>query len=466
MAGFKLSGDINSEKIFLINRSEIEGRLDARYNFAKSTNIIESQHPIKKIKDICVVSMTGGTPSKANSDYWNGSIPWASPKDVKERYISETQDYITEIALERSSTKLIPVNSLIIVFRGIQGKFNTAINKQPIAINQDLKALLFKDNINPEYISCFFSVFQTVVFPLITKQSTTVESINTEQFDNLGIPIPPINIQNHILDIYNTAYSHKQQKEAEAQQLLDSIDGYLLRELGIELPEVDNSLESRIFQVQYSDITSRFDAQYYKGRIDHPSFVKLSEFASVKGGKRIPKGLSYSQEDTQYKYLRVTDLSDNLDVYKLKSIDESIYSLLERYKINDGDIAFSIAGTIGKAIIMKSTPTDYNVILTENCAKIVIHDSERIHDIYLVEILNSSTVQTQVGINYIQTTIPKLGLDRISELKIPIPPLEKQKAIAAYIQGIRNKARQLQEEAQQILEQAKQEVERMILGEK
>ncbi len=184
----------------------------------KST--FKTKFTLKTIKDICISSVSGGTPSKSNQNYWKGNIPWASPKDIKKHFIYDTEDHITEEALKESSTKLIPENSLLIVFRGLQGYFNTSINKVPLTINQDLKALTFISGVNSEYISYIFEIFQKYVFPLITKQSTTVQSINTEQFVDLKIPIPPIKIQNKIVELMNNAYIIKQQKEQEAENLL------------------------------------------------------------------------------------------------------------------------------------------------------------------------------------------------------------------------------------------------------
>ena len=59
----------------------------------------------------------GGTPSKANPAYWNGPIPWVSPKDMKTRVIRETVDGITTEAIERSSAKLVPPKAVLIVTR-------------------------------------------------------------------------------------------------------------------------------------------------------------------------------------------------------------------------------------------------------------------------------------------------------------------------------------------------------------
>lgn len=82
----------------------------------------------------------GGTPSKANSTYWDGSILWASVKDVgKSKYLDNTIDRISEAGLVDSSSNLIEPGNLIVVTRMGLGK--VSINRVPVAINQDLRAL-------------------------------------------------------------------------------------------------------------------------------------------------------------------------------------------------------------------------------------------------------------------------------------------------------------------------------------
>ena len=71
--------------------------------------------------------------------------------------------------------------------------------------------------------------------------------------------------QTKLVYLYQTAYTQKQQKEAQAKALLASIDAYLLNELGITLPEKDTSLQSRIFTTSFSEVSGgRFDGYYYQ----------------------------------------------------------------------------------------------------------------------------------------------------------------------------------------------------------
>src|SRR5262245_17343446 len=70
--------------------------------------------PVKRLKYVGSFC-GGGTPAKDNLDYWNGDIPWVSPKDMKARRVSDSEDHITPSGLENSSTRMVPPDSVLIV---------------------------------------------------------------------------------------------------------------------------------------------------------------------------------------------------------------------------------------------------------------------------------------------------------------------------------------------------------------
>ncbi len=134
----------------------------------------------------------GGTPSKNNSTYWDGDIFWASVKDVgKGKYIDETIDRITEAGLADSSSNLIPTGSLIVVTRMGLGK--VSINRVPIAINQDLRALSLSSLVSIYY---HYNFFKTHGFE---GTGLTVKGIKVEELLNIPFPLPPLTEQHRIV---------------------------------------------------------------------------------------------------------------------------------------------------------------------------------------------------------------------------------------------------------------------------
>lgn len=195
----------------------------------------------------------------------------------------------------------------------------------------------------------------------------------------------------------------------------------------------NNINNDKIFIVDWSSARERLDAQYHKEHFDFTGYHRLSEYVFINGGKRIPKGLNYSTDhDSPFLYLRVADLTDDcqIDYDNIKRIDESLYKILHRYDIHNGEIALSIAGSIGKVLLLHNIPEEFNVILTENCAKISVKSAEQLYPEYLSILLTLPIVQKQIMLNYIRTTIPKLSLERLGRIMIPsIPDKDKQQSI-------------------------------------
>jgi len=209
---------------------------------------------------------------------------------------------------------------------------------------------------------------------------------------------------------------------------------------------------NRVFILQKSELEKRFDPQFYINRIKIKNSVKLSTLVKVKGGKRIQLGKYYSEIPTDFQYLRVSDMKKfgliNWD--GLKYIPEDVYIFLERYKVEKGDVIISIAGTVGKTALIEK---DFkNTILTENCAILEIRDKSKLLPKYLHILLELSTSKRQIELGFIQTTIPKLGFDKIEQLQLPaIPFLDKQiEIIGLYDKSFAQKQKN-QAEAQKLL---------------
>lgn len=170
-------------------------------------------------------------------------------------------------------------------------------------------------------------------------------------------------------------------------------------------------------------ISNRLDVDFYKEINFYEGFVSLSDYVTVKGGKRIPKGKNFSSCKTDYLYLRLGDIADinEVDYFVLKCIDEELFRQLQRYEIGNNSIVISIAGTIGKVILLKEIPKDKRIILTENCAQLVLKTDNVLPE-YLKILLELPHIQEQITKNRIKTTIPKIGLDRIGKLQIPLIP--------------------------------------------
>lgn len=145
------------------------------------------------LKHLCKFS-GGGTPSKDNLSYWaDGHIPWVSPKDMKTFWLSNSQDKLTDLAVQESSTNYVKAGALLMVVRSgiLQRTIPIAINTVEVTLNQDMKALRFNERMDAEYAANY--IFGNIPSLLLewTKEGATVESIEQEYLSNGLIPVPP-----------------------------------------------------------------------------------------------------------------------------------------------------------------------------------------------------------------------------------------------------------------------------------
>ncbi|MBX3053890.1 MAG: restriction endonuclease subunit S [Caldilineaceae bacterium] len=161
-------------------------------------------------------------------------------------------------------------------------------------------------------------------------------------------------------------------------------------------------------------------------------WTRLGETASVRGGKRIPKGYTFVPGPTAHIYIRVTDMKNgSIEDSDLRYIDEDVYRAIERYTIEKTDLYITIAGTIGQ---VGEVPDKFHGMnLTENAAKISPYLIDRR---FLRHFLNSPFVQRQFDAKVNKMAQPKLALIRIQTTLFPLPPLAEQQRIVERVEAL------------------------------
>ena len=169
-------------------------------NNLKSYNLKNVKFDVVPLKSILSMFEGGKTPSTSNDKYWNGTICWTSPKDFDGVEIHDSEDKITELAVN-DGMKVYPTGTILGVFRSgiLRHSFPVAITFMPTAINQDLKAMDIKDDvIHKSYFQIYLNNFQKMILELASKVGVTVESINTDEFLEIPIVLPSLSVQTQI----------------------------------------------------------------------------------------------------------------------------------------------------------------------------------------------------------------------------------------------------------------------------
>lgn len=476
-------------KTFLINRSDIEGRLEPEFYKPSIAEIEQNirEKSTKKLRDFALYIAGGATPKKTEGDKYysdkENGIPFLRVQNLCPDGTLLLDDcvYITkethEGMLKRSQ---VEEGDLLVKITGVGRMAIASVAPDGFVGNTNQHMVVIKtgSSATSKYLARYLNL--DIIEKIASRHST---GGTRPALDYPSVKALPI-IEGLDFSLIDSAISEKRYKEAEAQRLLDSIDSYLLNELGITLPTIQYNLEKRMYYISSNEcIEKRIDPKKYSPKtknlymaIENSPFPKsaLADFItdSCSGdwgndGENdiVPSGW------TRCVVLRGTEF-DNC--YNLSINSEKVkYRLIQTVKIQKkhplyNDIIIEKSGgsddqPVGRvAIIDIENYNGFPLFFSNFLMKIRVSGIDAnylyyfLRTMYNIGVTDSMQSQT----NGIRNLIIKEFLDQ----NVVVPPIEKQRDIAAYIAKIRCKAKTLQEEGKAILENAKKEVEQMIIG--
>ncbi len=185
----------------LLKRKQQLSKLD---QLVKSRFIEMFGDPLSNVKNWSIMTLSqvchniygGGTPSKRHPEYFTGTIPWVSPKDMKTNIINDSIDHITNEAIINSTTNIIPIKSILMVIRSgiLKHTLPVAINNIPVTINQDMKAFVPNNIIiKSEFLMHYF---KSIEFDILSGvRGVTADNIDFKEFQKRKIIVPPLQLQ-------------------------------------------------------------------------------------------------------------------------------------------------------------------------------------------------------------------------------------------------------------------------------
>ncbi|MCB5358390.1 restriction endonuclease subunit S [Vibrio lentus] len=445
---------------------------------SRAIHRIPAHWAICRLGDLALTITGGGTPSKSNPSYWGGNIPWASVKDLKDfKYLDNTQDHITEDGLKNSSSNLIPAGRVIVCTRMGLGK--VLVNRVPVAINQDLKALELPKEVNTDFFMILYKTRE------VNGTGTTVSGIKQAKLLALPSALPPLEEQSRIVakvdelmalcdkleeqqkqkrQVQNQLRQTSLQSLAEANSPFDleqhwhrvmnnfsilfssaedtidfsehikelAVKGLLCKSdsnvADLELvhsqrTELLNSyLENKLMRKQKAITVAESNAEY-------PSnwqLVAFDEIALVTGG--VTKGRKLKDRELiSCPYLAVANVQRGFfKLTNLKTIDIPIDEL-EKYAVKPGDLLITEGGDwdkVGRTAIWRSNIE--NCLHQNHVFKVRVPSGEVLNE--WVELVFNS----MVGRNYFAgaskktTNLASINMTQLRSFPFPLPPLSQQ----------------------------------------
>ena len=440
----------------------------------------------------------GKTPSKMKDEYWGGTIPWVTPKDMKTNLIVDSEDKVTPLALEDGLTKVSPGSILFVARSGILRRiFPVAITSIECTVNQDIKVLSpFFSDIS-YYILLMMNGFERYIIENLTKTGTTVESLLFEDFISHPFMIPPFAEQNRILSTVKKLMSLCDQLEQQSLTTLDAHQQLVETLLGT-LTDSQNAEE---LAENWARISEHFDTLFtteasvdalkqtilqlaVMGKLvpqdpnDEPASELLKRIAQekaqlVKEGKiKKQKPLPPISDEEKpfelpegWEWCRLNDISSKITDGDHKTpprIAEG-YKLLSAKNIRDGYLDYnncdyisaidyeksrerclpekgdllivSVGGTIGRSSLIKDC-SDFALVRSVAIIKPLLIEPE-----YLKLAMDSKLLQSMIHSHKRGGAQPCLYLGEISKFLFPTPPLAEQRNIVNKVSILMEKCR-------------------------
>ncbi|MDN5638260.1 MAG: restriction endonuclease subunit S [Staphylococcus equorum] len=372
----------------------------SRKEFNKAFNLsaqskveIESKYPLMSVSSLVEV-ISGGTPDTSNQEYWGGEIPWLSVADFSSshRYVSSTEKMITQSGLENSSTQLLLPNDVIISARGTVGAM--AQIQVPMAFNQSCYGLRAKEITSNDYI--FFTLKHYIEQLKNRAVGSKFPAIIRSTFDSVKIPLPPLNIQQKIIDECSV------------------LDIAIIKAKG-SMTESEKKIEE-IYENLFAKATIT-----YKLSNENDFLIGI--------GKRVLK----------------SEIVDNgkYPIYSANVFEH--FGYINKELLNDFDAPSVLWGIDGDWLV-NTVEKDYPFYPTDHCGYIRVLSSN-LHYKYLAWALRKEGNKLRFSRNY------RASIERIKSIKIKAPSIDEQRQAIQLIKTLEVQIAQ----AQQIIDETPQQ---------
>ena len=432
--------------------------------------IRSSVFPVKKLKRLSTLVTKGETPLWRGDSFLNEGVPFLRGKNIKGKIDFDDIVYISEDVHERMKRSVLNEDFFLLTIAGTLGDVAVFKKEYPECnINQDIAKIKLTDEISYEYAVVYFQTKFANSQIRILSNGATRGHLNFSQVRSFDVIVPPSDLQNHAVEIMQSAHAQKRQKDQEADAVLDSIDDYVSAELGIEMPVVE---EQKCFVV-YANETSgrRGDPHFHQPKYHNfYSMLEASKYQIVMLANLIKLIYRYpscygfscydSASDTRVPFLQGEDIGVNeISHEKLIFIEKEISAQYPKTILKEGDLIFSVRGTIGKIVVVTHAFENSNI--SPNLIRLSLN--EGVNPQYVEIVLKSKIGQYQIDRLTSGGVQPTITKQYILSIEIPLPSLDRQNEIVQEVMRQQSEAAKLRQEADAIVEAAKRETERILL---
>ncbi len=365
---------------------------------------------------------SGGTPNRLNESLWNGCIAWVTPGEITNldsKWLTKTQEYITELGLSSSSAKVMPKGTILVTTRATIGTVKIAAI--PISTNQGLKSIVLNEFNNPIFYYYLLDWIKSEIVRL--SSGSTFDEISRRDFINIVVPRPPLKEQKliaEILDTIDEAIAHTSSIIAKLKQ----IKAGLLHDLLTRGLDENGELRDAIAHPeQFKDSPL--------GKIPKDWEVSTIDNISIYVGSGVtPTGGSDVYQTEGVLFIRSQNVTfDGLLLDDVVYIDHRTHKKMKRSEIFEHDILLNITGaSIGRCYPVPEGLGLANV--NQHVCAIRLPNPNKEDAIFLSLVLASYIGQSQIAKLNAGGNREGLNYQQIRSFLIPFPSFNERAYIA------------------------------------
>lgn len=357
-----------------------------------------------KLKDAFELQM-GKTPARSNLQYWDGSNKWISISDIgkAKKFISETKESISDLAVDECGIKIVPKGTVIMSFKLSIGK--TAITAEDIYTNEAIMAFIDKKKyeIDTDYL---YHYCKGTDWSAGSNKAVMGMTLNKATLSEKCIRIPSIARQKSI------------------SRELDKVDDLIqIKEKQVE--EIERLLKSR-FTEMFGDAVIN-SMSWEEHRLD-----EYIEFLT--SGSR---GWSQYFVDTEKElFITIKNVKNNhITLDNIQYVKAPANKEAERTKVRAGDLLISITADLGRTGVVDEKIASLGAYINQHLSLVRL-DDKKINPQYVSYFLETEGGKIQFESKNQKGVKAGLNFDAIRSLKILVPPIERQNTYIEFVEQV------------------------------
>jgi type I restriction enzyme S subunit len=398
---------------------------------------------IKHIASFC----GGATPSRENLDYWNGDIPWVSPKDMKVERLTSAEESITEDGLKSCATTLLSPGKVLMVVRSgiLKHTIPVAINETAVALNQDMRSLDFAPSeCDPNFFLRWVQGLNDELLLAWAKQGATVESIENEYLVNTTISLPPLPEQTAIAVFLDRETAKIDSLVAEQRRLIELlkekrqavISHAVTKGLNPDAPMKDSGID------WLGEVPAHWEVKRTKHVVIKNDGIQMGPFGGML--------LDLDSEDTGFKvYGQENTISGDFTRGK-RWIAESRFRDLRNYHVAIGDLLLTRKGSLGNARLVLELPQPG--IADSDTIRVRVNERLILPTFLALLFHEAGYIAQQIALAKRGAILAGLNSETIANIRIVLPPINQQQEVMAHLGNECSRLDTLTAEAQRAID--------------